>query len=435
MRALRRSSAATATVAAADWVIASARTPPPVFPRRRRAGRRPRAVATAAPRGTPSQSAMHALRSSTSAAATVAAPGLANAGARTPPPVRALPRRAGRRPRAVTAAAPRGTPIQGAMHALRGSTSAAATVAATDRVTASARTLPPVFPKPSPRGPPPASRRDRRPARDTLPGRNVRIAQLAHGGRNRRGRRPGHRQRPNAAAGFSMPPPRGPPPANRRDRRPARNIRPERNARIAQLEHGGRRQGHHQRPNSAAGFPKPSPRGPSPANRRDRRPARNAQPGRNARIARLDVGRRHRRGARPWPPSALEHRPGRPAQSPRWAGPLLRARPGPSRNTQPGAPLALRTITDGGRHRRGPQPRHRSASHSVLDPPSALAPSRRLPNPRTGAGFPHNHRSPRFIRFPQPTPLWKTVRGRRSCDVDPSQRRSGPVDMWKTCVA
>ncbi len=326
MRALRRSSAATATVAAADWVIASARTPPLVFPRRRRAGRRPRAVATAAPRGTSSQGAMHALRSSTSAAATVAAPGLA---------------------------------------------------------TASARTLPPVFPKPSPRGPPPASRRDRRPARDTLPGRNVRIAQLGHGGRNRRGRRPGHRQRPNAAAGFSMPPPRGPPPANRRDRRPARN----------------------------------------------------AQPGRNARIAQLDVGRRHRRGARPGHRQRSNTAPNRPAQSPRWAGPLLRARPGPSRNTQPGAPLALRTIADGGRHRRGPQPRHRSAYHSVLDPPCALAPSRRPPNPRTGAGFPHNHRSPRFIRFPQPTPLWKTARGRRSCDVDPSQRRSGPVDMWKTCVA
>ncbi len=323
MRALRSLGAAAATVAAADRVTASARMPPPVFPCRRRAGRRPRAVATAAPRGTSSQGAMHALRSSTSAAATVAAPGLA---------------------------------------------------------TASARTLPPVFPKPSPRGPPPASRRDRRPGRDTLPGRNVRIAQLGHGGRNRRGRRPGHRQRPNAAAGFSMPPPRGPPPANCRGRRPARNIRPERNARIAQLERGGRhrrgrRQGHRQRSNTAAGFPKLPPRGPSAANRRDRRPARNAQPGRNARIARLDVGRRHRRGAR------LGHRRHSntttdfPAHSPRWAGPLLRARAGPSRNTHPGAQLALRTISDGGRHRRGPQTRHRSASHSVLDPHCALAPS------------------------------------------------------------
>ncbi len=256
------------------------------------------------------------------------------------------------------------------MRTLRGSSAAAATVAAADQVTASARMPPPVLPC----------------------------------------------------------------------RRPARNIRPERNARIAQLEHGGRhrrgrRQGHRQRLNTAGGLPQPSPLGPSAANRRDRRPERNAQPGRNARIARLDIGRRHRRCAR------LGHRRRSntttdfPAQSPRWAGPLLRARPGPSRNTRPGAPLALRTIADGGRHRRGPQPRHRSASHSVLDPPCALAPSRRLPNPRTGAGFPHIHRSPRFIRFPQPTPLWKTARGRRSCDVDPSRRRSGPVDMWKTCVA
>ncbi len=326
MRALRRSSAATATVAAADWVIASARTPPLVFPRRRRAGRRPRAVATDAPRGTPCQGAMCALRSSATAAATVAAADQVTASARMPPLVFPCRRRAGRRPRAVATAAPRGTSSQGAMHALRSSTSAAATVAAPGLATASARTLPPVFPKPSPRGPPPASRRDRR-------------------------------------------------------------------------------------------------------------PARNAQPGRNARIARLDVGRRHRRGARPGHRQRSNTAPNRPAQSPRWAGPLLRPRPGPSRNTQPGAPLALRTIADGGRHRRGPQPRHCSAYHSVLDPPCALAPSRRLPNPRTGAGFPHNHRSPRFIRFPQPTPLWKTARSRRSCDVDPSQRRSGPVDMWKTCVA
>ncbi len=217
------------------------------------------------------------------------------------------------------------------------------------------------FPTPSPRGPSPASRRDRRPARNIQLERNARIAQLERGGRHCRGRRPGHRQRPNAAAGFSMPPPRGPPPANRRDRRPARNICPERNARIAQPEHGGRnrrgrRQGHRQRPNTAAGFPKPSPRGPSAANRRDRRPARNPQPGRNARIARLHVGRRHRRGARPGHRQRSNAAPGRPAQSPRWAGPLLRARADPSRNTQPGAPLALRTITDGGRHRRGPNP-------------------------------------------------------------------------------
>ncbi len=388
------------------------------------------------------------------------------------------------------------------------------------------------FPMPSPRGATPASRRDRRPARNIQPGRNARIAQLDVGRRHRRGARPGHRRRSNTATGFPTPSPRGPSPASRRDRRPARNIQLERNARIAQLERGGRhrrgrRQGHGQRPNTAAGFPKPSPRGAPPASRhgrrparnphpgrnaciarldvgrrhrrghrpghrqrpnaaagfsqavaaraaarepsrptpraghparaqcahcaararrpqpsrpptrsppapecrrwffhaaaaraaarepsrpspraehppraqcahcaararrpppsrppagsrpapehchrfskavaaravgrhrRDRRPARNAQPGRNARIARLDVGRRHRRGARPGHRQRSNTAPGRPAQSPRWAGPLLRARAGPSRNTQPGAPLALRTITDGGRHRRGPNP-------------------------------------------------------------------------------
>ncbi|BCQ58160.1 hypothetical protein BLKGLAD_72220 (plasmid) [Burkholderia gladioli pv. gladioli] len=55
---------------------------------------------------------MHALRSSTSAAATVEAPALATAGARTPPPVFPCRRRAGRRPRAVATAAPRGTPAK-----------------------------------------------------------------------------------------------------------------------------------------------------------------------------------------------------------------------------------------------------------------------------------------------------------------------------------
>ncbi len=85
-------------------------------------------------------------------------------------------RRAGRRPRAVATAAPRGTSSQGAMRALRSSTSATATVAAADQVTASARTPPPVFPKPSPRGPPPANCRDRRPARTAQPGRSARNA-------------------------------------------------------------------------------------------------------------------------------------------------------------------------------------------------------------------------------------------------------------------
>ncbi len=135
-------------------------------------------------------------------------------------------RRAGRRPRTVATVAPRGTPIQSAMHALRSSTSGAATVAAPGLATASARMPPPVFPTPSPRGPSPASRRDRRPARNIQPGRNARIAQLDVGHRHRRGRRPGHRQRSNTAAGFpqalaaraaacelSRPPPRADRPA------------------------------------------------------------------------------------------------------------------------------------------------------------------------------------------------------------------------------
>lgn len=74
-----------------------------------------------------------------------------------------------------------------------------------------------------PHGPPPVNRRDRHPARVTQLERNARIAQLERGGRHRRGRRPGHRRRSNTAAGFPMPSPRRPPPANRRDRRPARN--------------------------------------------------------------------------------------------------------------------------------------------------------------------------------------------------------------------
>ncbi|XHO77745.1 hypothetical protein BCC0238_007339 (plasmid) [Burkholderia gladioli] len=156
------------------------------------------------------------------------------------------------------------------MHALRNSTSAAATVAAADRVTVSARAPPPVFPEPSPRGPPPANRRDRRPARNAQPGRNARIAPLERGDRHRRGRRPGHRQRPNAAAGFPTPSPRGPSPASRRDRRPARNIQLERNAHIARLERGGRhrrgrRPGHRQRSNAAAGSSMPSPRAEHPS--------------------------------------------------------------------------------------------------------------------------------------------------------------------------
>ncbi len=197
-----------------------------------------------------------------------------------------------------------------------------------------------------PHGPPPVNRRDRRPARVTQLERNARIAQLGRGGRHRRGGRPGHRQRPNAAAGFPMPSPRGPPPASRRDRRPARVTQLERNARIAQLGRGGRhrrggRPGHRQRPNAAAGFPMPSPRGPPPASRRDRRPARNIQPGRNARIAQLDVGRRHRRGARPGHRRRSNTATGFPMPSPRGPPPAIRRDRRPARNASQGAMHAL----------------------------------------------------------------------------------------------
>ncbi len=342
-----------------------------------------------------------------------------------------------------------------------------------------------------PHGPPPVNRRDRRPARVTQLERNARIAQLGRGGR------PGHRQRPNAAAGFPMPSPRGATPASRRDRRPARNIQPGRNARIAQLDVGrrhrrGARPGHRRRSNTATGFPTPSPRGPSPASRRDRRPARNIQLERNARIAQLERGGRHRRGRRQGHGQRPNTATGFPKPSPRGPSAATVATAAPRGTPSQGAMHALRGLMsaaatvaapalatvsartpppvvprsrrDGPARYFGRAPAHRGTPsqvrrsrcarspmaaatvaaptpaplrplHSVLDPPCALAPSRRPPNPRTGAGFPHNHRSPRFIRFPQPTPLWKTARGRRSCDVDPSQRRSGPVDMWKTCVA
>ncbi len=331
------------------------------------------------------------------------------------------------------------------MRALRRSSAATATVAAADRVTASARAPPPVFPEPSPRGPSPTSRRDCRPARNIQPERNARIAQLERGGRHRRGRRPGHRQRPNAAAGFPTPWPRGPSPASRRDRRPARNIQLERNARIAQLERGGRhrrgrRPGHRQRSNTAPGRPAPSPRGPPPANRCDRRPARNAHPERNAALrgsmsaaATVAAPALATAGARTPPPVFPRRRRDGPARYSARA-PAHRGTPSHVRSSRCArSPMAAATVA-------APNPGTAPppTAFSILAAPShrrAVAPSRRLSNPRTGAGFPHIHRSPRFIRFPQPTPLWKTARGRRSCDVDPSQRRSGPVDMWKTCVA
>ncbi len=331
MRALRRSSTATAAVAAADRVTVSARTPPPVFPRRRRAGRRPRAVATAAPRGTSSQSAMRALRSSSAAAATVAAADQVTASARRPPPVFPCRRRAGRRPRTVATDAPRGTSVQSAMHALRSSSTAAATVAAADQATASARMPPLVFPRRRRAG-----RRPRTVATAAPRGTSVQSAMRA--------------LRSSSTVAATV----------------AATGRVTARARTLPLVFQSRR-----RDGPARYFARaPTHRG-TPSEVHRSRCARS--PTAAATVAAPDFGTAT-------PPTAFS---------------ILAA---PSR-------------------------------------PRALAPSRRLPSPRTGAGFPHNHRSPRFIRFPQPTPLWKTARVRRSCDVDPSRRRSGPVDMWKTCVA
>ncbi len=136
MHALRSSSTAAATVAAAGLATASARTLPPVRPCRRRASRRSRIPAIAASRGTPSQGAMHALRGSTSAAATVAAPALATAGARTPPPVFPRSRRDGPARYFGRAPAHRGTPSHVRRSRCARSPMAAATVAAPNPGTA-----------------------------------------------------------------------------------------------------------------------------------------------------------------------------------------------------------------------------------------------------------------------------------------------------------
>ncbi len=233
-----------------------------------------------------------------------------------------------------------------------------------------------------PHGPPPVNRRDRHPARVTQLERNARIAQLGRGGRHRRGGRPGYRQRPNAAAGFPMPSPRGATPASRRDRRPAQNIQPGRNARIAQLDVGrrhrrGARPGHRRRSNTATGFPTPSPRGPSPASRRDRRPARNIQLERNARIAQLERGGRHRRGRRPGHRRRSNTAAGFPMPSPRGPPPASRRDRRPARNHSQGAMHALRSST--------------SAAATVAAPGLATAGAR---TPATGFPMPSPRRPP-----------------------------------------
>ncbi|NHH78014.1 hypothetical protein DRA46_00058 [Burkholderia gladioli] len=351
---------------------------------------------------------------------------------------------------------------------------------------------------PLPHGPAVAKAALSRPPTRAVAQGAINIARTGHGGRQRRGRRLADAGGQHAALDRSVLPPCGPPPADPRRRRPARNFRPERDARIAQLEHGAR----HRRARRLAGGSGQhaeldrsmlSPRGPPPAPppagvgprgasvlsamRASRSsntacatvapadwPAPVASTPSSIDPCRCRTGRRSRKRrfharqpARLARAQSTLRRPGAAA-----ANVAAAVRPVPATSTPSSTDPCCRRA---GRHLRIPAavgPRgtsvqsamrasrssntaratvapadYRTArlAHSVFDLAHAAAPPGRLRNPRTGAGFPHNHRSPRFIRFPQPTPLWKTARGRRSCDVDPSQRRFGPVDMWKTCVA
>ncbi len=121
------------------------------------------------------------------------------------------------------------------------------------------------------------------------------------------------------------------------------------------------------------------------------------------------------------------------AQPPRRAARSYRARA--ARRGNPGAQLTLRCVTAAGRHRRGrrksPSRDTPSDAHASQQNRSDLA---RLPS-ATRAGFPHDAPVPALL----PLSTTNTVVGNGArptlCDVDASRRRSGPVDMWKTCVA
>ncbi len=112
-------------------------------------GRRPRTVATVAPRGTSVQSAMRALRSSSAAAATVAAADRVTASARTPPPVVRRSRRDGPARYFGRAPAHRGTPGQVRRSRCARSPMAAAAVAAPNPGTAPPPTAFSILPAPS----------------------------------------------------------------------------------------------------------------------------------------------------------------------------------------------------------------------------------------------------------------------------------------------
>lgn len=164
-------------------------------------------------------------------------------------------------------------------------------------------------------------------------------------------------------------------------------------------------------------------------------PGADHPPRRNARVAQLERGGRQRRGRRLNLLAHLVDAAVLVQVSPRGTAPAhLRGRR-PARTTPPVPNACIAQSQFGGRKVAPAENRQTNRAHSVFSLAIARRPSIHDRNLRTPAGFPHTHRSPRFSRFPQPTPLWKTARGRRSCDVDASRRRSGPVDMWKTCVA
>ncbi len=497
MRALRSSSAAAATVAGADQFTASARMPPLVFPCSRRAGPRPRAGTTAAPRGTPSQGAMRALRSASAAAADVAAAARPAPAASTPSSTDPCRCRAGRRPRKRRFHAHQPARLPRAQSTLRGPGAAAANVAAAARPAPATSTPSSTDPCRCRTGRRSRKRRfhARQPARlpraqSTLRGPDTAAANVAAAAwptpvasmlrsTDPCCRRAGRHLRTPAGGGPHGTSVQSAMRASRSSSTARATVAPAAwPAAVASMPSSTdpccRRAGRHLRTPAGVG-----PRGTSvlSAMRASRSsntacatvapadwPAPVASTPSSIDPCRCRTGRRSRKRrfharqpARLARAQSTSRRPGAAA-----ANVAAAVRPVPATSTPSSTDPCCRRA---GRHLRIPAavgPRgtsvqsamrasrssntaratvapadYRTArlAHSVFDLAHAAAPPGRLRNPRTGAGFPHNHRSPRFIRFPQPTPLWKTARGRRSCDVDPSQRRFGPVDMWKTCVA
>ncbi|MDW9232890.1 hypothetical protein C7S15_8941 (plasmid) [Burkholderia cepacia] len=307
-----------------------------------------------------------ALHNERAAAATCAPADPATAPFPRAPPRFRRSRRASRRPRIVAVTGSRGHSVQSAMHALRYLPPAAATVA------------PAVPATPSPLPLPARIFRSRRASRHprlvaatgsrgtTIQARNACIAQLTPAGRRRRARRTSHPFAVAPARAIYSKPPRVPAPATRRGHRHARALRPERNARIALPTPGGRhrrvrRTGHPFAVASAFANFSQRPREPPPATCRGYRLARNCYPGRNACIAQLTPAARHRRVRRDFHTQCLAIVVA--ILLPLWCVHFLTA-------------FHFRCCSSS-------CPQHRQ---SVPE------------NPRTGAGYPHFHRPPRFIR-------------------------------------